>query len=316
MPFELISNLVLQVFIPLTLLVGAGGMWPRWFPDTSAAQLRLILNRLGLYLFVPALMFSIAASAEITPQLLAVPVLMGSSILLMTGLLYLVFYHTPVRHRCSPQTRAVFILSGAFGNIMFVGLPVLTFLFGPRGAQYPAFADVMAGTPLVWTLGIWVATRLGAAEGSERPPFFSTLFSLPPFWAFVLGVSANLLGWNPEWLIRATHFVGQPTVPVMMMLLGAAIPWHKLRPSLSVMLMALVKLVLFPLLTLLLASLFYPGRSEPIVAVILEAAMPSMVVVLVIAERFKLDIATAGLLTGWSTVLMWLTLPMWILFLR
>lgn len=314
MQIELMWTLVLQVFIPLMLLVGAGGMWPRWFPDMTATQLRLQLNRLGLYLFVPALMFSIAASAQISVSLLAVPLLMASSILLVSGVLYLLLYRTPLGRNIEPRTRAVFVLAGAFGNLMFIGLPVLSFLF-PHGSQYPAFADVMAGTPLVWTLGVWIASRLGGHADGARPPFFSTVLRLPPFWAFVLGISANLAGLNPRWLIDATHLIGQPTVPVMMMLLGAAIPWHDLRPTRPVLLMAGVKLVLMPLLTLTLAHVLFGRLNEPIVAAILEAAMPSMVVVLVISERFHLDTATAGLLTGWTTVLMWLTLPAWIAYL-
>ena len=32
--FTQLSNLMIEVMLPLTLLVAVGGLWPRFFPDT------------------------------------------------------------------------------------------------------------------------------------------------------------------------------------------------------------------------------------------------------------------------------------------
>jgi predicted membrane metal-binding protein len=69
-----IGALAVEVMLPLSLLVAAGGLWPRWFPDTDVEWLRNQLSRLTMYLFYPAILFSVAMVTPISRELLAVPV--------------------------------------------------------------------------------------------------------------------------------------------------------------------------------------------------------------------------------------------------
>jgi len=210
------------------------------------------------------------------------------------------------------STRAALMLAGMFGNILFVGLPVVTFLYGPQGARYPAFADVMAATPLVWTLGVWIATRLGSGGEKRNVSVAAQLLRLPPVWAFAAGAAVNLAGWEVAPLVQAAHFVGQPTIPIMMFVLGLAIPWHSLRPGAAVLGVVAVKLLLMPLMVWGAARLLFHPLAEPQTAAVIEAAMPTMLMAILFADRFKLDTRAAALMTAWSTLLFWLTLPLWL----
>ena len=57
-------NLMVEVMLPLSMLVGAGALWTTLFPDTDAEAMRSQLNRLVLYLFFPCILFAVGASTR------------------------------------------------------------------------------------------------------------------------------------------------------------------------------------------------------------------------------------------------------------
>ncbi|MEW6252987.1 MAG: AEC family transporter, partial [Planctomycetota bacterium] len=194
------------------------------------------------------------------------------------------------------------------------GYPFLTTVFGESGARYPFFADMLATTPLVWSLGVWIAFRCG--HHAEHASFLSMWLRLPPVWGFAAGIAVNLSGVDLAPLVEAARWAGSPTIPLMLFVLGLTIPWHDLRPQRAVLVALAIKLALMPLFALGLA-LAWPGPlSEPAEAAVLEAAMPTMVMVIALADRFGLDTRLAGLVMGWSTLAGLVTLPFWLWLLK
>lgn len=305
-------EMLLQVLLPLGALAAAGGLWPRFYSREAAAALRVQLSQLALNVFVPALVFSIVAEAKLSPALLTIPLLLAGSMVTVGALLYGVLYRSPLGAGLADRTRAALLLCGMFGNVFYIGYPVSLFLYGPEGGRYPAFADLLASTPLVWTLGVWIAARLSGREESDRMPVWRVMLGLPPVWAFAAGAAVNLAGWEVGSLAKAARFVGQPTIPVMMVVLGLTIPWRDLRPSRPILATAAVKLVLMPLLAWVAAQVFFSPVGEAQRAAVVEAAMPTMLVAILFADRFGLDGEAAALMIGWTTILFWLTMPMWI----
>ncbi len=315
MSAQFLLQLLLQVWLPIALLVAAGGMWVRFRPQFPAATLRVNLNRLVVDVFAPPLLFALSAQASITRELLTVPALTSAGIFISFALLYPLLYHSPMGRSLRRETRAAILLAGCFGNVLFMGYPTLTFLYGDIGGSYAAFADVLASTPLVWTLGVWIATRLGH-EGGHGTSLLRTLVALPPIWGFVLGFAVNLSGIDVDPLIKASKFIGQATIPIMLFTLGLSIPWRDLRPSAPVMAAVTVKLLLAPLLVYALA-LASVGELRPAqVAAVLEVAMPTMLMAASFADRFQLDVRAAALTVSWTSLGFLLTLPLWIALLR
>lgn len=316
MTAEFLRQLFLQVWLPIVLLVAAGGLWTRFRQDVApAAQLRVQLNRLVVDVFAPPLLFALAAQAEITWNLLTVPLIVGSGILINGGLLYLMLYRSPLGGGLKRPTKAAIMLTGMFGNILFMGYPTLTFLYGDQGGSYAGFADVLAGTPLLWTVGVWVATRLGH-EGNHGVSLFRTVLKLPPIWGFVLGFAVNFSGIDIVPLVKAAKFMGQATIPIMLFALGLSIPWGDLKPCRQTMLAVAMKLMIGPLIAWGLASLAFGPLADAQKAAIVELAMPTMIMAASFADRFGLDVRAAALTAGWSSVAFMLTLPLWIVFLR
>lgn len=314
MSADLALQLLLKTLLPLSLLIAAGGIWPRWQTGISIVGLRGEINRLVLNFFAPMLFFAAGAAATVDLILLQVPLILGVATLFGLGVSALVLFATPLGRNLSNPARGSIMLASAFGNVLFFGYPFLTTVFGERGARYPFFADMLATTPLVWSLGVWIAFHCGRHD--ERASFLSMWLRLPPVWGFALGLLVNWTGLPLAPLIEAARWAGSPTIPLMLFVLGLTIPWHDLRPQKAVFVALSIKLALMPLLALGVA-LAWPGTlTEPGEAGVLEAAMPTMVMVIALADRFGLDTRLAGLIMGWSTLAGLVTLPFWLVVVK
>ena len=303
---------MVEVMLPLSLLVAAGAMWPRFFSDMSADAIEIMrtqLNRLVLYLFYPCILFAVAATTKISAALLSVPLLVGIGSLLSGGILYLLLYRSPLGKNLGDGTRAILLVGGMFGNTFNIGVPVLTFFYGPDAPRYAVFNDMLMTMPLVWSLGVWLCTRLGS-HSDDRPQVWRVMLAMPPIWAFVAGTLVQQMDLAYPPLITATRFIGLATIPVILFVLGMTIPWHKLTPKPEILVVAAVKLLVTPLLVLFAAKTLFVPLGEAQLAAVVEGTMPVMLTLLMLADRFKLDHAAAALLVGWSTILFWLTLPL------
>ncbi len=308
--FTQLFNLMIEVMLPLTLLVAVGGLWPRFFPDTPVEGARTLLNRLVMYLFLPCIMFSVASTTPISGEVLSVPLLVGIGSLASGGILYLLLYRSPLGRGLADRTRAIVVVGGMFGNTFNVGVPVLVFFFGRDATRYAVFNDMLMTMPLVWSIGVWICTRLGAHSDEGRPAVWRIMLSMPPIWAFVLGTASQQLDLVFPPLTAATWFIGQATIPVALLVLGMTIPWRDLTPRREVLSAAAVKLLLMPVLVWCAAQLLYPPMAEAQYAAVAQAASPGMVTALLLADRFRLDAGAAALLIGWTTILFWVTLPL------
>jgi predicted permease len=309
----ILGQLIVQVMLPIALLVMAGALWSRLPGGLAAPVLRVELNRLILYVFSPALVFSIAARTDVTLHLLSVPLVTALASLMAAALLYVLLFHSSLGRNLAPATRGSLIIAGMFGNLFFVGLPILTFLYGPVGGSYVTYTDVIAGTTLIWSVGVAIASRIVPAPAPVS--LWRVMSRLPPIWAFLIGGLVHQLGVPVTALIDAAHLIGQATVPVTMFVLGLSIPWRALRPSRAILGVVAVKLVLMPFLAWMLAQLLFGAVTEAHQAAIVEAAMPSMLLGILFSDRFGLDVEATALAIGWSTVLFWFTLPAWLVIL-
>jgi predicted permease len=314
-----IGALAVEVMLPLSLLVAAGGLWTRWFPDTQAEWLRNQLSRLTMYLFYPAILFSVAMVTPITRELLAVPVV--TALAAATGGLcaWLLLYRTGFGARLPRRTRAVLVIGAMFGNTFNIGVPVLLFLQGGGALRYAVFNDMLMVMPLVWSLGVWICTRLGVEQvgpgadesgpAAPRPNVMAVMMSMPPIWAFIAGATLQQAGLVYEPVVSAARMIGQPTIPVMLFVLGLTIPWHALTPKREVLAATAIKLLLVPLAAWAIGPLFFTGQGDAQQSATVLASVPVMLTLLMLADRFDLDAPEAALFIGWSTIVFWVTLP-------
>lgn len=311
MPQVVYRDLMLEVMLPIALLIAAGGWWRRSLGLEGVASVRRYISTIVINLFAPALLFASAATARFDGELLSVPLLLMTSIFLSWAILHVLTGWFARHAQLTTTSRAALMLSGMFGNVLFIGYPVLHYIDGEAGGQYAVFADMGASTPLLWAVGVWVSTHIGAKVRDPGHPVINWL-KLPPVWAFAVGVILGHTGWPIEKLVHAARFIGQPAVPVMLLMLGLSIPWGQLVPRREAMLIIVWKLGVLPGLIWLLARQWYGELHPAQAAAVLESGVPTMLMALSLADRYRLDVELTALIIAWTTILYLFTLPAWL----
>jgi malate permease and related proteins len=300
---------IIEVLAQMAVLIACGFIWRR-LPQRSLSPkaVRGVLTELVYYLLLPALVLDVLWSADLGWAAGDIALVAASGVLLSLFLAWIVYYRLVPTPR---STRGALILAAGFPNVIYFGLPVLQSALGDWARIVAVQYDLFACTPLVLTLGVYIAR----VHGEEGKSVFlgSELIKVPPLWAAALGVSFNLSGvGEPSWVSGLLNMLAAGVVPLMLISLGMGlewphVPWRNLPSLLPV---PLIQLVLMPYWAWVVTDWlsFEPSQR---MAVVLEAAMPSMVLGVVLCDRFRLNTPLYATLATFSTVLSLGTLPLW-----
>ncbi|MDD1620758.1 MAG: AEC family transporter [Methylococcaceae bacterium] len=296
--------------IQMTVLMLCGAGWGVFCPNRlSAAQTRLVLTTVVYYVFLPAMVLEVLWKAEIGWQSLQYSALGCFSILLGIALSWLVARLFRFKN---PQTGAV-MLAAAFPNVTYLGLPVLEQTFGSWARSVVIQIDLFAAAPLVFTVGIMLARHYGEVDGAEKPKSLLAFFNAPPFWAAFLAVALNLNQVEaPLWLDGLLQKCSAAVAPLMIFSLGMALSLKTIHMSSLpyIVPVALIKLVLMPWAAMGLVSTMTLAADYKAAAV-MDIAMPSMILGIVLCDRYKLDSALYAAAVTVTTGLSLLSLPFW-----
>lgn len=300
---------MLDVIVQMAVLIGAGVVLRFAGPGgRDPERLRYGLTDVVYYLLLPALVVDALWRTDISWDSLRIALLAAAGVLAALGLAAAGCRMCKVAR----PTRGALLLAAAFPNVTYLGLPVLEATFGPWARGIAIQYDLFACTPLLLTLGILVARRHGtvavADEGLLRP-----LLNVPALWAALLGVLLNWSGVTPPALVESLlRLLGNAVAPLMLVALGLGLRWLGFAPRLlaRVLPVLFIQLLLMPLLVWGLASV--SGLDARLLApVVLEAAMPSMVLGMVLCDRFGLDSAFYATAVTFTTAVSLVTLPLW-----
>ncbi len=300
-----------ETLIQMISLIACGVGWRFLRPGKlSPEQVRHGLTESVYYLFLPALVLVVLWRAPMGLDALRISLLASSGIvfaLVLSGLLC----------RLCGMPAAVtgaIMLASAFPNATYLGLPVLQVTFGDWARSVAIQYDLFAATPLLFTVGILIAQHFG--EGETESGFMHRLLRIPPLWAAIVGSVLNLLSvpLNPS-LEIVLNLLGDTVIPLMLVALGLSLQWRSISVQQIPPLMVVsgIQLLLTPLLVWQLAKTV-GLEGDLLSAVVLEAAMPSMVLGLVLCDRFQLDTTLYALAVTVTTLLSLLSLPLWFSF--
>ncbi len=304
---------MIEVLTQMALLIGCGVAW-RYFSQRqfSAKAKREVLAELVYYLFLPALVLDVLWSADLGIASSRIALVAASGVFLGIGVAWIVY-----RLAATPRAiQGALILAAGFPNATYLGLPVLQSTLGDWARAVAIQYDLFACTPLVFTLGIHIARIHG--EGATPANPLMELFKVPPLWAAIAGVSLNSSGIaEPHWIHGLLDRMASGVVPLMLISLGMSLEWPRGQgrhlPLLFPVLV--IQLVLVPVFAWLLTEFLISNPSQR-TAVILEAAMPSMVLGVIFCDRFQLNTAIYAAAVTLSTVLSLVTLPLWYRYLN
>jgi predicted permease len=299
---------IYQVLAQTAALIVCGVVWRALKPfGLDIGDTRRVLSNIVYGLLLPALVLKVLWRAPLGWAVLKVSLVATVAILAALGVAGL-WYRWQGGER---RALGALLLAAAFGNVTYLGLPVLESVLGPHMRHVALEYDLFASTPLLLTVGVLVARHYGGAGAGGS--FAGALLRVPPLAAAVAAVALNLSGipLHP-WLEGVFDKLASGVIPLMLVVVGLGLEWRRgWGRRLTVLAPALViQMLLMPLGVWALA-VGLGLHGELLTAVVLEAAMPCMLLGIVICERYGLDTPLYAEAVTLSTALSVVTLPAW-----
>ena len=300
---------MLLVLVQMGLLIACGFAWKQWAPrHIPALAHRRALTDLVFFILLPALVLDVIWGAPIDKTSLKISLTAFSGLLtagiVMWSLLRFI--------KTTPEQKGALMLAAIFPNVTYLGLPVTNQVLGSWSNAIVLQYDLFACTPALMTFGILMAHHFGRA-GQQKVHPLKELTKVPPLWAVVIALLLNVLHVpRPELVHHTLTTLSGGVVPLMLIALGMSIRWDSLRLRYLPLLLpvAVITLLLVPV------AVFFTGGwfelpADIALAVVLLAAMPTMVFGVVICERYQLDSPLYAAAVTLTTLLSVVTLPLW-----
>jgi malate permease and related proteins len=273
-----------------------------------------MLSKLIFNVSLPLMLFTNFLKLEATPRLLtnsaAVLSIAGFVILFM-----LLSGWTASRiFKIKGREAAVFRTHSMFGNTIFLGFPLITALFGEEGLLYASMYQFIS-TIFQWTIGVITITQGNGASWKSsikrviNPNSIATLAGLI-FFIFSIRL--------PAIVVKPLSELGAANTWLSMLYIGAMLVLADVRGLLGRMspyILSVNRLIIVPLILIaIFASVaaltgFSPDKMVTTV-IILEASMPCMASVVIMARELGADDHQAVGNVFVSTILSVLTLPL------
>lgn len=206
-----------------------------------------------------------------------------------------------------------FATTSGIQNYGFAAVPIVMALF-PDDLLGVLFVHSLGVEICLWTVGI------ACLQGSI-PKSFKSLIS-PPILAVIIGLTLTFTGLGDTLKSTTTlstpmtlmNWLGACSFPLALMLVGATLS-DELKaciPSLKVAgASILLRIILMPMIIIALAALLPMPKSLAIILII-QAAMPSAVMPIVLAKLYGGKPAIAGQVVITTQVVGIITIPIWI----
>lgn len=196
--------------------------------------------------------------------------------------------------------------STAFGNAGFIGIPLVTSVFGAEAAFYVvAFSSML--NLLQWTYGIVIIS------GNPKTINVKKVFVNPVFISMMVGLVLFLTGFTlPSIVGNTIGLIADANTPLAMLVLGFYLSQVKPRElfcGAKLYLVAALRLFVIPLLTAL-AFLPLPfARGEVALITLVAAATPVATSTGIFAQKFGQDYRSAVTQVCFSTIVSVVSIP-------
>lgn len=303
-----------MVFLSLGAIAITGALLRRIFPNWNIDDFRKSINMLVLYVLLPALVFKVIYTSELSQELYQVPLAVAAGVFGCLGAAWLVIRWAPIAN----NIKGPLILASAFGNVTYLGLPVLQGVFANQGLDVSKVAILCEVTvaPLNLIAGSMLAMSFSENKDLGFVHSLKQVAKLPPIWALVIALAAKYLQIPlPTFLLHATQVLGAAVPGLMVLSLGMALQFQRINHLGPILAVSGIKLFLSPMIVFSVGGLMAMNDTY-LQALTIEGAMPTQLLTLVIADRFKLDTKPLAQAILINTIVAFFTIPLirWMLF--
>lgn len=199
----------------------------------------------------------------------------------------------------------------AFGNAGFIGIPLVTAVFGPEAAFYVVSFSTFANL-LQWTYGIVIIS------GKKETMNLRMVFVNPVFISMVIGIALFVLQPTLPTVVTGTiGYIADGNTVLAMIILGYYLSKVQLRglfADVRLYLFSALRLLVVPAVTILVFLPFPFARGEITLITLIAAATPIASSTAIFAQKFDQDYRRAVSYVCLSTILSVATLPLVMLF--
>ena len=265
------------------------------------------LSKVVIDITCPALILSSAMTGELPDRQYILPLLFISVItyIVLTGMAYLLPRY--LTKRIEDEGPVGFALM--FGNVGFMGYPVVASIFGHEAIFYAAVLNVV-NTFAVFTIGTMLITGKSEVEGSKFQK--KVLYSTPMLAAYLtMAIVALRIDNIPAFISQPLTMIGNITVPAALLIVGSSMSHLSPRAMLgngTVYATTLFRLAILPI------AIYYLWRalgfSEFVVNInTIVIAMPVATYGTILCLRHGKDTTFITEVTFITTLLSMLTIP-------
>ena len=269
------------------------------------------LSRLVISLTCPALILSSAMTGELPEREYILPLLLISVVTyaVLTGVAFVLPRY--LTRKKADEGAIGFALM--FGNVGFMGYPVVASIFGHEAVFYAAVLNVV-NTFAVFTIGTMLITGKSEVEDSRFQK--KVLYSTPMLAAYLTMLIVIFRIDNiPAWICQPLTMIGNITVPAALLIIGSSmsnLPLRALMGNTTVYATTLFRLALLPIGIYYLCLLL--GFSSFVVNInTVVIAMPVATYGTILCLKYHKDTTLMTEVTFITTLLSMLTIPLLVL---
>ena len=266
-------------------------------------------SKLILNIAIPGLIIGSVLDAETLPPFENILLTFGvatASYFVVFALAYIVTFAL----RVTKGHRGVFKFMVCFGNVGFIGFPVLSAIFGPEALIYAAIFNLPFNV-LIFTVGIWFL--LQDSEEDKKSATTWRTFLTPAIISCAVAIVLALLGIHDIPIIgEAFSTLGSLTTPGALLIIGsslATIPVRHLIGGPRLWVASLFRLIIVPLCVW---GVFHFFITDPLVlgTIVIVSGMPVATNGTMLSYEYGGDSRTMAQGTCVTTVLSISTIPL------
>lgn len=292
-----LQGLLLEQTIIMFLLIGIGYTLTKtkMLSETSGKELSVLL----LYVAFPSIVIDafLSAGKEGMQEVGVSFILAGIGLLVAIVISFLIY----------GKKNAIENFGACFGNAGFMGLPLVLAVFGEQGVLH------VTGVVVLLNLGQWTYGVM-LVSGTSDAVKIKKLVKNPILVATVIGLFLTYIPFNiPAVIVQPLAFVKNMNTPLAMIIVGVSLAQTNLLQCLKdkrMYIIAMVRLVLIPMVTMLVYKIQPFGTREMLLALMIVLSTPVGSNVAIAADMYNKDKQKAVQYVCFSTILSIITIPL------
>lgn len=294
----------------LLIFLAVGYIAQKILNEHKQITLANYLNKYVIYISLPALVIVYMIDLQVNISMF-VPAITAWVLFFATCIA--IFLLSKYLHFSRTITAAL-LMTSAFGNSSFLGIPFTKAFFGDNAVAYAVVYDQLGSFLILSTFGVVILSIYGSQKSSISKIIFK-IITFPSFIAMLLALSLNS-SIIPTQIMVILKYISATLMPVALVVIGLFLKLKIEKKHLKPFYIALaIKLIVAPLTVLLIFHVLSLNSLASKVT-ILETAMAPMISSSMLAVMLNIERSFIISVLGYGIALSFITVPIFYTFIQ